>query len=76
MTIQVIVCTGIHLHDKSPLSGSPRSELIAAFTDHQKALELLESGEAEVSDPVGWGVRAFDVQGVQLEEEPDGQAHS
>ncbi len=70
MTIYVVTCRGKYLDTPDGGSAADRVELIAAFSDYQRALALVESGTVDVKEPTKWGVRAIDVESVELNTDP------
>jgi hypothetical protein len=68
MQIFVIMCSGEY---RETINGTPeaaqRVELVAAFSDQQKALNAVESGAVDVKEPDHWGVRVFDIHPVEAE---------
>ncbi len=70
MTIYVLVCSGKYT---ATINGTPETadniELIAAFSDKEKAFELLRTGTPDVKEPEKWGVRSISGYSVELDPE-------
>ena len=68
MTIHVITASGAFtdIIDGHTFTAQ-KVELLLAFAEYQKALDLLTGSKPpDVKEPEKWGVRAIDIQSVEL----------
>jgi hypothetical protein len=69
MTVFVLIADGDYTEQINGESVTARMvELIAAYTNPDEALAAMRSGRVDVAEPEKWGVRAINMQSVEVEE--------